>query len=274
MLSITQLKQIDKLKKLCEETDQIQLKLNEDWMQMEHSDGLKTYYSYHEDELIGFLGVYGFGSTIEACGMVHPAHRRKGVFRALTAQASRELQQLNYEKLLLNTPSASSSGKSFLATLPNHYYFTEYQMKWNSNAQSPTKMATIRPARKEDKELEITLDMEAFGSTREDAEKHWTQFSSERRQSFYIIEHEGKSVGKVRLQRIGNELWIYGFSILPSFQGKGIGKSALQQVLVNESVSKRAIHLEVQADNQHALELYTSCGFEVYHAQDYYKYDA
>ncbi|KIL52082.1 hypothetical protein KP78_04520 [Jeotgalibacillus soli] len=61
---------------------------------------------------------------------------------------------------------------------------------------------------------------------------------------------------------------------MPEYQGRGIGRSALQQVLEIESKSNRNIHLEIHADHEHTLNLYKSCGFIVYHAQDYYDYRA
>ncbi|KIL50934.1 GNAT family N-acetyltransferase [Jeotgalibacillus campisalis] len=273
MLSKNELNEIDVLKKICEKHDGVNLKLNEDWLAMDNPDGLKVYKAYEENQLIGFLAIYGFGLTAEVCGMVHPAHRRKGIFTSFKEEAERYFKQKKYTKVLLNTPADSLSGKAYLETLACTYSFTEYQMMWKPASLSPSNQAVVRKARAEDKELELRLDIEAFETTREEAEQHWDLRNQEHGQTNYIIEHAGSSVGKLRIHRADNQLWIYGFAILPIYQGKGIGRSALQQVIQKHSISKKEIHLEVQADHQHTLELYQSCGFEVYHSQDYYRYE-
>ncbi|MGD7045899.1 GNAT family N-acetyltransferase [Jeotgalibacillus proteolyticus] len=273
MLSKKELNEIDVLKKICEKQDDIQLKLNEDWLAMDNPDGLKVYKAYEEKVLIGFMAVYGFGLTAEVCGMVHPAHRRKGIFSSFMEEAASYFKEKKYTKVLLNTPAKSLSGKAFLETMPCTYSFTEYQMKWLPGALAPSSQAVVRKAKEVDKELEIRLDIEAFNTTKEEAEQHWNLRKQEHGQTNYIIEHEGSGVGKLRIHRTDNQLWIYGFAILPIYQGKGIGRSALQQVIQKQSISQKEIHLEVQADHQHTLGLYQSCGFEVYHSQDYYRYD-
>jgi ribosomal protein S18 acetylase RimI-like enzyme len=85
-----------------------------------------------------------------------------------------------------------------------------------------------------------------------------------------MIEWEGKSVGKMRISHTDGEAWIYGFAVHPDFQGRGIGRKALINVVLEQHQNGFPVFLEVEAKNANALKLYEACGFRAYHSQDYY----
>ncbi len=79
-----ELEQVGELANLCNLYDGIQLKLN--WSMLKERSGKEysDFLFYEEDQLVGFLGIYQFQSTeAEISGMVHPKHRRKGIFTRL-----------------------------------------------------------------------------------------------------------------------------------------------------------------------------------------------
>ncbi|MEH7573507.1 GNAT family N-acetyltransferase [Cytobacillus firmus] len=89
-----------------------------------------------------------------------------------------------------------------------------------------------------------------------------------------MIEYKSVKSGKIRIQKEEDAAWIYGFAVDPLFQGKGIGRSALTNVVnLQHSKGVNWVHLEVAAENAHALTLYKSCGFESYGTQEYYEFD-
>ena len=128
MLKKAELEAIHTLRLLCEETDGIQLKLN--WGSLRNREERLDFFHYEDNELVGFLGLYPFGSTVEVCGMVSPSHRRKKVFTRLFEEAMELIKEKNYEKILLNTPAGSLAGKGFLSNIGAVYVFSESQMKW------------------------------------------------------------------------------------------------------------------------------------------------
>jgi hypothetical protein len=75
MLTTQQLQDIEQLQKECETHDHLQLKLNWDMLRNRESNQLDILH-YENDELVAFLGLYAFGSTVEVCGMVKPCERR------------------------------------------------------------------------------------------------------------------------------------------------------------------------------------------------------
>ena len=87
----------------------------------------------------------------------------------------------------------------------------------------------------------------------------------------YIAELKEKIIGKIRIEKIDNEGFIYGFGVLPDFRGKGYGREILSSaldILKKENVDN--IFLEVATENKNALGLYESCGFEEISVMDYY----
>lgn len=261
------------LQKVCEKEDGIKLKLNWDVLGNREDDHPYDLLHYADGELIAFLGIYPFGNKAELCGMVHPAHRRKGIFSRLFSQAMAICEKEHFPKILLNAPAGSLSAKAFLQRVPCVYDSSEYQMKWVPRELSGFD-GVLRPSvTEEDFQAEVKLDVQCFGFTEEEAVRYNREIREGTAQDFYVIEHENRIVGKVRVNHEGDEAWIYGFAIFPEWQGKGLGKSALKRLLAAERKKGYEIYLEVDKDNVPAIRLYESCGFRTYQVQDYYLYN-
>lgn len=270
MLTSKQLKEIKELQQVCEASETFELKLNWDMLQTRSDKVTEDFFYYEEGKLIGFLGLYGFGNKVEMCGMVHPDFRRKGIFSELFQRAIGVVKERGFRNILLNAPSASVSAKEFLKTLPCTYLLSEYQMKWEEKELVPHEDVSLRLSTLEDFELEVDLEVRCFGFTEEEAK----EFNNHRYDGdqYYIVVFGEKAVGKIRISHLDGEAWIFGFAILPEYQGQGIGRKVLTNVVINEQQKGFPVFLEVEAKNAHALRLYESCGFRSYHSQDYYKY--
>lgn len=269
MLTETQQAEVAALQQAVEAHDGIALKLN--WDILRRADRTDPdFLRYQDGRLVGFLGVYAFGSEVEVCGMVHPEARRQGHFQALYDQAMAYCREAGFTEILLNTPSASRSGQAFLRRQGARYAFTEHQMKWMGAAVPAPVPGLLRPAGPEDFEMQVRLDVEAFGMSEADARSANTELLQDADTTAYMVMHEGATVGKLRVQRSGSEAWIYGFAILPRFQGRGIGRRVLETVVADCASQGCDVFLEVEAKNDRALHLYTSVGFQVLRGQDYY----
>ncbi|MFX3673064.1 MAG: GNAT family N-acetyltransferase [Paenisporosarcina sp.] len=272
MVTTKQLQDIEKLQKECETYDQFQLKLNWEMLKKRESDQL-DFLHYENEELIAFLGLYTFGSTVEVCGMVKPSERRKGHFQRLFDQGMERAKQNGYKKILLNAPATSDAAKAFLNKQGAEYAFSEHQMEWQLNPLEEVDGVTLRLAKTDDTNMRIRLDVEAFGDSEEDARAMNERLDHDEDTDMFMIEVNKETVGKIRLRcEEEGQTWIYGFSILPEHQGKGIGRKVLKKVVNEQSNAGQSVHLEVETKNAHALRLYESVGFKVVHAQDYYTY--
>lgn len=271
MRTIEELEAIKALQKEVEAHDKLEMKLNWEMLETREHDRL-DFFHYEEGELVGFLGLYGFGSTVEVTGMVKPAQRRKGHFTKLFTEAMATVKELGFTKVLLNAPTSSEAAKQFLEKQGAVYSFSEHQMQWHPvNLEDGTGF-TLRRAEDKDLELRTRLDVDVFGLTAEDSLATEGRITSEPDTDLWMIEVDEEAVGKVRVKREDGQAWIYGFAILPEHQGKGTGRQVLRRIVKEQSEAGYTVHLEVEATNANALRLYESVGFRVHHAQDYYTY--
>lgn len=272
MLNDQQLKDIESLKQVCEQHDESQLKLNEEMLKSRKND-LDDFLTYDGDNLIGFLGLYGFGTSYELCGMIHPEFRRRGIFQDLFGKALKSLKERGVTKLLINAPGSSESGRAFIETTSAQYSFSEYQMKWKpkdmGNKNTDVKLI---PAASEDNGLILDLDYLCFNIERDDSIEFMEMVKNDPGRSSFIIQYNGEKVGKIHVQREGSRSYIFGFAVHPDQQGKGIGRKVLANTVIEENKSGQDIFLEVAANNAHALKLYEGAGFVSYQVQDYYEY--
>ncbi|TDL74290.1 GNAT family N-acetyltransferase [Rhodococcus qingshengii] len=272
MLTKEKLYEIKALQEICEKEGRLQLKLNFDMLESRSGNRKEDFFYYEDGKLVGFLGSYYFGNKVEICGMVHPNYRRRGIFSKLLEDALEEAEKREARTILLNAPTESESAKQFLKRIPCSLSMVEYQMKWQKTELSEDPSVTVRPSYSdEDLEAEIQLDVQCFGLNEKEARQYRQETKDLDSDLRLIIEAVGRIAGKIRISEMNGEAWIYGFSIFPELQGKGIGRKALSKVVKMEDQKGLSIFLEVEAKNAHALKLYESCGFISYHSQDYYE---
>ena len=271
MLTTKQLQDIETLQKECERHDNLQLKLNWEMLRNRETDQF-DFFAYDNEILIAFLGVYAFGSTAEVCGMVKPSERRQGHFYELFSKAKVNLKHYGFKNILLNAPASSEAAKAFLNAEGAVFKFTEHQMYWQPQLLDASEGFTLRHATIDDIDMRVRLDIEAFGVPEEDAKVMESRIDSDEDTDMLMITMDDKTIGKIRVKREDGEAWIYGFCILPDYQGKGIGRKVLRKVVKDQSSLGHSVHLEVETKNEHALKLYESVGFKAIHAQDYYVY--
>jgi len=274
MLEQHVLEDIQKLQSICEQEEHIELKLNFDMLRSRKQNEVNDFFHYEDNQLVGFIGLYGFGNTVEICGMVAPSYRRKRIFSKLFSQALHICKKRGYTEILLNAPGDSVSGREFLKQIPCSFTFSEYQMKWTQKElEDDNPFVTLRSSQSDtDMKMEIQVDVECFGMSLTEAAAYYEQTKTEEQQNHFIVEYNSQAVGKLRVSYNKSEAWIYGFGILPSYQKLGIGKAALKQVVLKQLQLGYDIFLEVEAKNKRALQLYETCGFNSYHVQDYYVY--
>lgn len=249
------------LQDICEDHEDIELKLN--WETLKNRKEKQDFFHYENERLVGFLGVYKFGNEYEICGMVHPDYRRKGIFTSLLNEAKEVIP--SEEVILMNAPAQSKSAKAWLETNNCHYSFSEHQMQWKKRElEIDHPEVQLRPASEEDIPFLVLVDQMSFGIAEPPNEL------SEDKQA-YVIEVQNEAIGKILLERSVEQSWIYGFAILPQYQGKGYGRAALTKIVLTESQSNPNIFLDVETENNNALKLYEECGFVSFHTQDYYR---
>ena len=222
------------------------------------------------DRLAGFLGFYGFGSSVELAGMVGPDHRRRGIGTALLDAAAPLSRERGCRQALLIVPRPSAAGKRLALRRGAVLNHSEHALALSAAPASGHRESTLslRPAVEADIAVISRVLEEGFGEPPPDDLA--THLDSPHGRTM-VVEVSGATVGTLRVTREGNDAAVYGFAIDPSWQGRGLGRDALRRACEQlRADGARRIRLEVAVDNDRALGLYTSLGFKPITTEDYY----
>lgn len=85
-----------------------------------------------------------------------------------------------------------------------------------------------------------------------------------------IITLNNEPIGLLKINKAENHIEVLQIQIDPKFQGKGIGKSILKDIIDEASVTRKPIRLSVLKTNK-AQTLYTVLGFKII-AEDQHSY--
>jgi ribosomal protein S18 acetylase RimI-like enzyme len=219
-------------------------------------------------ELVGFAGLYVFGSmTPEVTGMVHPSHRRRGIGTALLDEIVRLCADRGDARFLLVVPRDSVGAKRLATSRGGTFDHSEHALALvGPVADGPVNAAlSLRRATAADADAVQRLLAEAFGHV-----VHPLDLTTPNEPTL-VAERDGAVIATLRLHLSEQGWGVYGFAVDPKLQGKGIGRGLLRRVCrqANDAGVDR-VHLEVSVENDRALGLYTSLGFAHETTEDYY----
>ena len=222
--------------------------------------------------LSGYCGIYEFGSEPELAGAVDPAHRRRGIGTALLDRALELVGARRRATVLLVTPRASDAGSRFAEVKGAAFHHAEHHMALEAPPQGPpaprpsTAGLRVRPAADADATAIAAILEDAFGEVAAFAAATGPDDLA------LVAERDGTVVGALRLSLENGSAGIYGLAVRPDLRGQGIGRAVLYETCL-EARRRGAgeVTLEVEVDNDHALGLYTSVGFERRTTEDYFR---
>jgi ribosomal protein S18 acetylase RimI-like enzyme len=276
--------EIDALKKLtalCDREDNIRLKMN--WSMVEERNGKDTsdFLYLEHGEIIACLGIYSFrASEVEISGMVHPDHRRKGIFTKLVHAAIDECARRDVHDLIFMCQRGAESGAAFIKHLGAPYSFSEYWMdmkleegKLPAPVKAESEGLRLRKAGKADLKMLVRLDMDGFKLNEQEAEAYSAEVLTGK-DRILIAELGQEPVGKLGVRSSSGRAFFYGFVVDARYRGKGIGRQMLARTIerLHDDEGVNRFQLEVAVDNEGALGLYKSCGFRLDNVNDYYLY--
>ncbi|HWS30444.1 MAG TPA: GNAT family N-acetyltransferase, partial [Clostridia bacterium] len=283
---------VSALQDVCERYDKIALKLELDYKlnayelrtvarEKGYTDELVA---YEDGRAVGYIGICSFGGPgmpLEVTGMVHPAYRQRGIFTRLYALALCEFKRRNCADVLLLCDRTSAAGHAFLEKIGSAYKFCEVEMHLKKGAPAPDTCGLhgilLQKAKNADAATIQCIDAAAWNKPESpsdaDAEPYLPEEEEKRGLTTYLGKKDGVTVGKINLQKSESGVWgIYGFSVLPEFRGRGYGRAMLKLSLEKMKASgAKEIMLQVVPENERALNLYKSCGFDETSVMDYYE---
>lgn len=272
-------KKIEELKNICIDKEDMFLKLELDYKlnvsQMHKNEPFQhvnEFLYYSEDILAGYIGICNFGGeAAELTGMVHPLHRRKGIFTRLYNLAKEECKRRDFKKILLVCDNKACSGQEFIKSTGAAYSFSEYEMSLEENyVTKESKNIVLRKASNSDVDEIARQNKIYFGDVGRTIVMPEEEEKGNR--ITYIIELGFKAIGKIRVDFSDDKGFINGFGILPEYRRRGYGREAIKAAL--NILNKNNIHkaaLEVASHNKNALNLYKSCGFVEQSVMDYFE---
>ncbi len=265
------------LRDICYAYDKVNLKLELEYRRelektktgLEHID---EFLYYADGKLVSYLSISSFGGHIgEITGMTHPDWRRRGIFTRLFRLAKAEAEIRNYRRILLLADHKSESGAAFIRSAEAVYDFSEYHMTLPEIvAGSGNSPVSLRKSEPKDRKEIRRQDSIYFEDDTEEADEDEDSFGSVNDPT-YMVELDGKTIGKIRIEFFDASAYLLGFGILPEYRGRGLGRAALRETLclLTEQGIKKA-ELDVVATNANALGLYKSVGFMEDSVMDYY----
>ena len=250
------------------EVDGGRLKLEWGRLRGRSGDRVEDLLWWEGDRLVGFLGIYGFETLPELAGMVDPDARRRGIGTALLDAAISLCRDRGALRPLLIVPRASPTGRRLALRGGGVLDHSEHALVLSGDPiTGPHGPVGLRRANVADIPLISRLLELGFGGPAPDDLASRLDSTYERT---VIVELDGSAVGTLRF-RHAEGARIYAFVIDPAWRGRGIGRAALGRAcgqLRAEGTSW--IGLEVDAENDRALTLYTSVGFTPIATEDYF----
>ena len=273
-LTATELAEIKTLADTCEAYEQLHMKLNWDTLRSRPQDQTSDFLYYENGILVGFLAFFSFNSLEgEVSGMVHPDHRRKGVFTQLFTGARAECQRRNLPTLLLIVEHNSQSGQGFAASLKPGYQHSEYKMELTEAKTLPELDSHLhfRLAKPDETPILAHITAVSFDLPEQDVTWYAERKAEDTKRRVYIALLDEVYIGKLDVSLNEREAYIAGFGVLPPYRGRGYGRQILAQTIREiRATGEDNIGLEVATENRNALSLYQSCGFQEVSSYDYY----
>ncbi len=276
-LSDNELAQVRALKALCDRFEGLDLKLS---FGMGEAAGVvydTAFLAMSGDTLVGYCSLDRDAENAELCGMTHPDYRRRRIGFRLFEAARASFSDAGGQQLFAICEDASDSGRVFLRMLAGQRAFSEHRMVWREGASRASAAAAtnallvVEPTRPQDIQPLASALARAFDQTEERMRADLTSAAAMETERVYAARLDGVVVGGFRLSMAFDTIGIYAFGIDPQYQRQGLGRRMLARacaLALSEGASR--VTLEVDTDNEAAIALYRSSGFETTTTYGYY----
>ncbi len=264
-LSENERARIERLRQVCEAAEPLDLKIELDELggpaEPLHRLALVA------GELVGYAGMTR-DTRPEACGMVHPGWRRRGIGTSLLADLRAVARGLGRETLLLVCEDSGPTALDWMRRLGAVHEASERRMTLRVDADgiairriAPGGAALeLRRPTAADRRVRMRLLMERFDETAEEIEARLASY--EDGESLIALDRD-VVVGTLRLIPAPGRWMMYGFVIDRERRGQGLGSRMLATVLERlRSEGVAEVGLEVDPENTPAVRLYERFGFE------------
>ncbi|CAM4121078.1 GNAT family N-acetyltransferase [Bacillus wiedmannii] len=276
-LIANEIQQMKDLAHICGQHDQIDYSsdLHINFLTARNNEEVYDFLFYDNTQLIGALSMYDFErpTKLELIGFVHPNYRKQHIGTTLLQTAMKEIRIRAADEALLIMNGDSASGKEFARHMKLPYLYSEYSMDFKAKEVQKTTKNSIQLTLASSGSLLdlIEISSKAFGDSAKNTATWLQKMMNSPSYQVYCALIDEKVIGTITVSEQEQSTTLSGFAVHPSYQGKGYGKDILSYMvhtLITKGIS--TIELDVETKNNHALKLYTQCGFEMKKKHDYY----
>ncbi|MEK6517455.1 GNAT family N-acetyltransferase [Bacillus thuringiensis] len=273
----SEIQQMKDLAYICGQQDNLDYSsdLHINFLKNRNEDHINDFLLYNGTQLIGTLNMYDFErpTKLELIGFVHPHFRKQRFGTTLLQTAMKEIQNREADEALLIINGDSISGNEFVKHMKLPYLYSEYSMEFKTNEIQKTTESNIQLTLAASESLLdlIEISSKAFGDSVDNTATWLQKMMTSPSHKVYSALINEKAIGTITVTEQEQSTTLSGFAVHPSYQGKGYGKDILSYMvhtLITEGTS--TIKLDVETKNNHALKLYTQCGFKIKTKHDYY----
>ncbi|HDR7543912.1 GNAT family N-acetyltransferase [Bacillus sp. CH_442] len=273
----SEIQQMKDLAYICGQQDNLDYSsdLHINFLKNRNEDHINDFLLYNGTQLIGTLNMYDFErpTKLELIGFVHPHFRKQRFGTTLLQTAMKEIQNREADEALLIINGDSISGNEFVKHMKLPYLYSEYSMEFKTNEIQKTTESNIQLTLAAPESLLdlIEISSKAFGDSVDNTATWLQKMMTSPSHKVYSALINEKAIGTITVTEQEQSTTLSGFAVHPSYQGKGYGKDILSYMvhtLITEGTS--TIELDVETKNNHALKLYTQCGFKIKTKHDYY----
>jgi ribosomal protein S18 acetylase RimI-like enzyme len=275
-LSEAEITAIEQLIIDCNTYEGLLMRLSLDALRKRPGDETNDFLYYDDGILVGYLSIESWGTRErEVTGMVHPDYRRKGIFSDILTAAKKACQRRGAQKIILVCEHAAQSGQAFVKSIEARHEYSEHEMVLGTFRERRIFHDGLNMRQANMRDLDKLVSILATDSGNVESVKRWIRKCLEEPAwRFYLATLDGKPLGCLRLDDMGDQVGIYAFEVRLGYRGLGYGRQMLEEAIRNiRAGSQKPIMLDVETDNTNAIGLYQSCGFEIKTTYDYYGLD-
>lgn len=235
-----------------------------------------------EQELVGYLALYHFEEhEVELTLLVHPDYRNTAFYNLLWERAKKAISHypIDVDQYVFTCNQKFLSLRNYLKKLGAQCRETTYQLCVTKKTFSPVVSAnlpqvSLRSATQEDIDSLVSMETDSFSVIEQSYASYIIEALRHPKNAIWIVESEGKPIGKIHLQIKGKSVYFSDFSIIPDKQNLGFGTAALKQTLERcfDELGMRKLFVDVT--NEYDLAWYQKFGFQCHESFEHWKVSA
>ena len=240
------------------------------------------YLLYDQKQLVSVLTILQMNEReVEVSGYTLPDKRKKGYFEALLDVAEDEVLDFGINYIQFVIEPNSSSGKMAASSLEASYTKSEYllSLKLEDYTKKHSEFLLdlkfmVSPLTYRGIMQAAYIHSEIFNNELEESEKLMQNVLDTNTMVCYCAKLGDELIGICNVNYGKEKASIFGYGILPKYQGKGYGIGLINYVLrqlIEEKITE--VTLQVSSNSKKAMKIYDYLGFQVISQYDYYGYD-